>query len=221
MVRESVKSRQKGGLALRRHLDDSWATNPESMRTGCSNSMLHLTKGRTVVDFGSGDLQDSSVPHTSAYFVALEMSTVALKKAKRRLKPIKDKVDFVVADVTRAPLRPESVDTAISTWTLPFLGSKFYSGLSEMARVTKKRGAVAFTAMIMAPGEKFDSEFEPAKLKRGTLLKGVHYDELMLTLADIKAILAKLGLEDKHLEERVNEGNNHVHVEAKKLVRRR
>lgn len=104
----------------------------------------HPLAGRTVLDVGAGTGLGSAVlAARGAHVVALDLSLDMLRWHRRERPPA------AVADVTRLPLRDDSVDDVLAAFVLNHLVDPG-AALTELRRVTRPGGALLASVFVAA-----------------------------------------------------------------------
>jgi len=129
--------------------------------------------GRVVeIGFGSG-LNVPHYPHAVTEVAAVEPADLGWKLARKRLGATSTPVQRVGLDGQSLPLKDDSFDTALSTWTLCTIPDAA-AALAEVRRVLKPGGTLHFVEHGLAPDEKVQRtqhRFEPLQKR---LFGGCH-----------------------------------------------
>lgn len=145
---------------------------------------------KIVLDAGCGNGKTISYiakRYKNYQMVGLDISNSFLKLAKSKSSNIKNRVDYVKADVSLLPFTDESFDLVISEDVIPFVKNK-EKALSELRRVLKKDGyiAISMSFCLTQPDESF--------LKN--LYKMYKLDVGPVVLPEFREILKKVGLRE-------------------------
>ncbi|MHA1125790.1 MAG: class I SAM-dependent methyltransferase [Candidatus Heimdallarchaeota archaeon] len=82
---------------------------------------LNLTGNERILDFGSGVGSLAKIIlkkiQPNGHYTCLDVSSVLIDEAKRKLKPFKN-VDFIVSDIRESKLESNSYDLIVSSWVI-------------------------------------------------------------------------------------------------------
>jgi SAM-dependent methyltransferase len=145
--------------------------------------------GKSVADIGCGDMKYSELPEKAASFVGVDLSIMALAKAKKN-HPL---ADLVCADAEHLPFRESSFDIAVAVQAASLFDENVESMLRQVAAVVKKGGEVQFDINHVEGGvafSKFEKEAEHGKVFEND--DGIKVR--CVTEGDLPALLASSGL---------------------------
>ncbi len=126
-----------------------WTMNIERLRE-IRDRCLEGVRGEVLeVGFGSG-LNLPHYPGEVTRLYAVDPAVVGRKLARKRLEHCPFPVEFVGLDGQSIPLPDDSVDFAVSTWTLCTIPDPL-AALREIARILRPGGALHFAEHGLAP----------------------------------------------------------------------
>ncbi len=158
---------------------------------------LFSQKSGKVLEVGCGDLCYNGID--GDYYVGIDISHNALKKAKEALTYIKRPASVVVASATHLPFKDNSFDLVTSIETITLLGSDFYTALQEMKRVSKDKLVFTLSHIDIAKAHNPDKEF--IKKEDHFLIKhSPSGEKAFFTKENIESVLKKLELKIETLE---------------------
>lgn len=134
------------------------------------------------IGFGSG-LNVPLYPRSVARVRAVDPATIGRKLAEKRVAASTIPVEYVGLDGEELPLEDESVDSALSTWTLCTIPDA-HRALAEIHRVLRPGGALHFLEHGRAPDQKVAQWQDRLTPIQQRLFGGCHLnrpiDELLL-----------------------------------------
>ncbi|MEK6936507.1 MAG: class I SAM-dependent methyltransferase [Nanoarchaeota archaeon] len=158
-------------------------------------------KGK-ILEVGCGDLgYNFNVVTDGDYFVGLDISDEAIKKAKKNIRHRKKPSDFIVASATDLPFKDNSFDLVSSIETLTLMGEDFYKALKEMKRVSKDK--LIFTLSHVDIAKAYNPGKEHEFVNKGNYFlvnSSKSGDKVFFTKANIETLLEKLELRIETLD---------------------
>ncbi len=125
----------------------AWEKEYRHLQWGCAGSISHITEmlppGSKVLDVGCG-CGRHLLPLSARYSTTgMDISSIALYRARDYLKKQDRKADFVTASLTHLPFKGETFDAVICLGVLQHLTEAGrYAAASEIRRVLKCNGLV-------------------------------------------------------------------------------
>jgi len=187
--------------------DRTWKEDPDSVRSIDSYRFALINQplqGSKILEVGCGDLRYSripdysSAPESEGCYTGVDISTIALKRAKEKYGGVK-RVHLVQADVTNPlPFQDDFFDEVLSFETITLLGRDFYRALKEMTRVTKH--GVTFDVTHRDLARTFASHVSYTDLQYVTLLHEANYSGVAFTEENIDHLLLALGLKPEKIK---------------------
>jgi ubiquinone/menaquinone biosynthesis C-methylase UbiE len=142
----------------------------------------------TVVELGFGSGGNlPAYPSTVQRVLAVDPSMVGRKLARRRLEASSIAVDFVGLDGSSLPLDDQSVDHAVSTWTLCTIPDPAIA-VREVGRVLKPGGRFVFLEHGLSPDPKVARAQRRCNGMQQRIAGGCHLNR------DIRSIIEEGGL---------------------------
>ncbi len=108
-------------------------------------SILHVVKGKTVLDIACGDGYGTEILSKEAEkVIGIDIDSVTIQKAKEKYK--NENLDYIVGNVINIPLSNHSIDIVISFETIEHVEEKQQKlFLDEIKRVLKKDGILVIS----------------------------------------------------------------------------
>jgi ubiquinone/menaquinone biosynthesis C-methylase UbiE len=169
---------------------------PRFVNIACANRRMAPLRqralsgvGGTVVELGFGSGANLPVyPPAVKRVIAIDPSAVGRKLAGKRLATSSIPVDFAGPDGERLPLDDDSVDNAVSTWTLCTIPDPS-AAVREVRRVLRPAGRFFFLEHGLSPDPKVARRQHRLDPLQGRLAGGCHLDR------DITQIIQEAGFE--------------------------
>ncbi len=178
-----------------------WSEDLSSISTSWGYKILPKITGK-VLEIGCGDLTFSTLPLDADYFVGVDLSFSAAKKAKDKLDNVNNlsKTPGIVnAYAEELPFKNNSFDLVVAIETITLFGSSFLQALEEMRRVAKDKLILTFSHIDIA--EMYNPEKEFIQKEDHFLLDNQKSgDKVFFTKENIDTLLKKLNLKTENLE---------------------
>jgi ubiquinone/menaquinone biosynthesis C-methylase UbiE len=169
---------------------------PRLVNVTCANRRMEPLRQRalagvsgTVVELGFGSGANlAAYPADVERVIAIEPSGVGRRLATKRLAASRIPVDFAGLDGEELPLDDDSVDNAVSTWTLCTIPDA-KAAVLEVRRVLRPGGRFFFLEHGLSPDEKVARRQHRFDSLQGRIAGGCHLDR------DITSIIEAAGFE--------------------------
>ncbi|AGB48470.1 methylase involved in ubiquinone/menaquinone biosynthesis [Methanomethylovorans hollandica DSM 15978] len=148
MQRDSVKLQVTGHEELIEKEDIlAWEREYRHLQWGCAGSISHITEmlppGSKILDVGCGCGRHLFPLSTCYSTTGMDISSIALHKAREYLKKQDRKADYTTASLTHLPFKEETFDAVICLGVLQHLTEAGrYAATREIRRVLKCNGLV-------------------------------------------------------------------------------
>ncbi len=167
--------------------EEIWANSNPSTRY----AYQMFSQGGKVLEVGCGDLSYNWLD--GDYFIGVDISHNALKKAKETLKSRKKSAFLVTASATSLPFKDNSFDLVTSIETITLMGEDFFTALKEMKRVSKDKLILTFTHIDIAKSHNPKKEYIE-KEDYFLTTKSETGEKVFFTKENLENILRKLEL---------------------------